>query len=126
MDIGTAKPSPEERLQVPHHLIDIADPDQILSLSDFQTRRAGIIEDLHAPAKLPLLVGGTGQYMRAVTEGWMPPEVKADPRMRDELERLKAEKGGAWLHQELATMDPESAAVTSTRATCGERSGRWK
>jgi tRNA dimethylallyltransferase len=109
MNIGTAKPSLQERQRVPHHMIDIADPDHTLSLSDFQEKARGIIENLHRGGKLPLLVGGTGQYMRAVTEGWVPPEVKADPRMRDELERLKAEKGGAWLHQELAIMDPDSA-----------------
>ena len=79
MDIGTAKPSLQERQQVPHHLIDIADPDHILSLSDFQEKARGVIEELHRAGKLPLLVGGTGQYMRAVTEGWVPPEVKADP-----------------------------------------------
>ena len=115
MDIGTAKPSLQERQQVPHHLIDIADPDHILSLSDFQEKARGVIEELHRAGKLPLLVGGTGQYMRAVTEGWVPPEVKADPRMRDELERLKAEKGGPWLHHELATMDPDSARSIDAR-----------
>ena len=109
MDIGTAKPTAEERQQVAHHLIDIADPDHILSLSDFQEKAHAVIVDLHRRGKLPLLVGGTGQYMRAVTEGWSPPEVKADLRMRNELERMKDERGGTWLHQKLGTLDPESA-----------------
>ncbi len=82
MDIGTAKPSLEERARVPHHLIDVADPDEVWSLAVFQQKATEIIADIHARGKLPFLVGGTGQYVRAVTEGWMPPEVKSDPRLR--------------------------------------------
>ncbi len=115
MDIGTAKPAPEERRQIPHHLIDIADPDQILSLSDFQEKAREVIEDVHRRGKLPLLVGGTGQYMRAVTEGWTPPPVTADQRLRAELERLKDERGGAWLHRKLHALDAESAQSIDAR-----------
>jgi tRNA dimethylallyltransferase len=115
MDIGTAKPAPKELQQVPHHLIDIADPDHILSLSDFQEKAREVIADMHRRGKLPLLVGGTGQYMRAVTEGWTPPSVTADHRLRAELERLKDQRGGAWLHQKLRTLDPESAQSIDAR-----------
>ena len=93
MDIGTAKPTREEQARVPHHLIDIADPDEILSLAVFQQKAREAISDIHTRNKIPFLVGGTGQYIRAVTEGWRPPEVKPDERMRSELERMKEERG---------------------------------
>src|SRR5512147_2252451 len=101
MDIGTAKPTPEEMSRVPHHLIDIADPDEILSLAVFQQKAADIIADIHARDKLPFLVGGTGQYVRAVTQGWSPPEVEPDEKLRRELERMKEKKGTYWLHDKL-------------------------
>ena len=93
MDIGTAKPSREELARVPHHLIDIVNPDETLSLAVFQQKAKDIIADIHTRGKLPFLVGGTGQYIRAVTEGWTPPEVTPNERMRDELEKMKEEKG---------------------------------
>ena len=102
MDIGTAKPSREELARVPHYLIDIVNPDETLSLAVFQQKAKDIIADIHARGKLPFLVGGTGQYVRAVTQGWTPPEVTADERLRDELERMKEEKGAEWLHARLA------------------------
>ncbi len=77
MDIGTAKPTREEQARVPHHLIDIANPDEILSLAMFQQEAHETIADLHARGKLPFLVGGTGQYVRAVTEGWSSTGSKA-------------------------------------------------
>ena len=93
MDIGTAKPSHAEQAHVPHHLIDIVNPDEILSLAVFQQRAHEIIADIHTRNKLPLLVGGTGQYVRAVTEGWTPPEVIPNERLRDELGKMKEERG---------------------------------
>ncbi len=92
MDIGTAKPTREEQARVPHHLIDIANPDEILSLAVFQQKAREVIADIHTRNKLPFLVGGTGQYVRAVTEGWTPPEVEPDERLRDELEKNKRGK----------------------------------
>ena len=106
MDIGTAKPTLEERARVAHHLIDKANPDEIWSLAIFQQRATETIADIHARRKLPFLVGGTGQYARAVTEGWSPPEVKPDERLREELEKMKEERGGAWLHAKLRQLDP--------------------
>ncbi|MDQ2691567.1 MAG: tRNA (adenosine(37)-N6)-dimethylallyltransferase MiaA, partial [Chloroflexota bacterium] len=85
MDIGTAKPTRAERSRVPHHLIDIAAPDEILSLTVFQQKAHEAIADIHTRNKIPFLVGGTGQYIRAVTEGWSPPEVEPDERLRGEL-----------------------------------------
>jgi tRNA dimethylallyltransferase len=115
MDIGTAKPSPAELARVPHHLIDIVNPDETLSLAVFQQKAQAIITDIHARGKLPFLVGGTGQYIRAVTEGWTPPEVVPDARMRDELGRMKEERGAFWLHEKLGTLDPEAAAKIDAR-----------
>jgi tRNA dimethylallyltransferase len=115
MDIGTAKPTPEEQARVPHHLIDIADPDEILSLAVFQQRATAIIADIHTRKKLPFLVGGTGQYIRAVSQGWTPPEVEPDERLRGELEKMKEEKGIYWLHDKLKNLDSVAAANIDAR-----------
>jgi tRNA dimethylallyltransferase len=115
MDIGTAKPSPTEMARVPHHLIDIVNPDETLSLAVFQQKAADIIADIHIRGHLPFLVGGTGQYIRAVTEGWTPPEVTPDEKMRDVLEKMKEERGLEWLHDKLRTLDPESAEKIDAR-----------
>jgi tRNA dimethylallyltransferase len=115
MDIGTAKPSLEERARVPHYLIDIVDPDETLSLAVFQEKAKNIIADIHSRGKLPFLVGGTGQYVRAVTQGWTPPEVTADERLRGELEKLNEARGANWLHDRLARLDPESAGKIDAR-----------
>ena len=109
MDIGTAKPTHEEQARVPHHLIDVANPDETWSLAQFQQAATKVIADIHARGKLPFLVGGTGQYVRAVTEGWSPPEVKADPRMRDELGRMNEEHGKEWLYEKLKMLDSDAA-----------------
>jgi tRNA dimethylallyltransferase len=115
MDIGTAKPSSEEQRRVPHHLIDIADPDQILSLAVFQQRAREAIADIHTRNKLPFLVGGTGQYIRAVTQGWNPPAVVPDERLRKELEQQKEENGSYWLYEKLKNLDPEAAEKIDPR-----------
>ena len=115
MDIGTAKPTPVELARVAHHLIDIAEPDEILSLAVFQQKARDVITDIHTRNKIPFLVGGTGQYIRAVTEGWTPPEVKPDEKLRDELGRLKDEKGIVWLHDKLYSLDPVAAEKIDAR-----------
>ncbi|MBN8580567.1 MAG: tRNA (adenosine(37)-N6)-dimethylallyltransferase MiaA [Anaerolineae bacterium] len=115
MDIGTAKPSKEELAHVPHHLIDIVNPDETLSLAVFQQMAQDIIAGIHTRGRLPFLVGGTGQYIRAVTQGWSPPGVTPNERMRDELERLNQEKGKEWLHDKLKILDPEAAQAIDLR-----------
>jgi tRNA dimethylallyltransferase len=115
MDIGTAKPTQEEQRRVPHHLIDIVDPDEILSLAVFQQKAREAIADIHTRKEIPFLVGGTGQYIRAVTEGWTPPEVRPDEKLRDELARLKDEKGIFWLHDKLHSLDPQAAEKIDAR-----------
>ncbi|MGB8981373.1 MAG: tRNA (adenosine(37)-N6)-dimethylallyltransferase MiaA [Anaerolineales bacterium] len=109
MDIGTAKPTRAEQAQVPHHLIDIANPDEILSLAVFQQKAREAIEGIYTRNKIPFLVGGTGQYIRAVTEGWNPPEVRPNEALRIELERMKEEKDIHWLHEKLKALDPAAA-----------------
>ncbi|MDL1912122.1 tRNA (adenosine(37)-N6)-dimethylallyltransferase MiaA [Chloroflexi bacterium CFX6] len=109
MDIGTAKPTREERARAPHHLIDIADPDETLSLAVFQQKAREAIADIRTRNKLPFLVGGTGQYVRAVTEGWSPPEVPPNEELRGELEKWKVERGINWLYEKLKSLDPEAA-----------------
>ena len=115
MDIGTAKPTREEQARVPHHLIDTADPDEILSLAVFQQKAREVITDIHTRNRIPFLVGGTGQYIRAVTEGWTPPEVEPDERLREELEKMKEERGLYWLHDKLRGLDPDAAQKIDPR-----------
>ena len=115
MDIGTAKPTAEEQRRVPHHLIDIADPDDILSLAIFQQKARDAITSIHTRNKIPFLVGGTGQYIRAVTEGWTPPEVEPDERLRGELERIKQDRGVYWLYENLRKLDPAAAEKIDAR-----------
>src|ERR1051325_6097323 len=115
MDIGTAKPSREEQARVPHHLIDIAKPDEILSLAVFQQKAREAIADIYTQKKLPLLVGGTGQYIRAVTEGWTPPEVEPDEHLREELTKQKEEHDIYWLHDKLKVLDEEAASKIDPR-----------
>jgi len=115
MDIGTAKPTRQEQNRVPHHLIDIADPDEILSLAVFQQKAREAIADIHTRNKIPFLVGGTGQYIRAVTEGWTPPEVTPDERLRGELEKMKDKSGVYWLYEKLKELDPGAAEKIDPR-----------
>src|SRR5688500_14379685 len=115
MDIGTAKPTREEQARVPHHLIDIVNPDEILSLAVFQQKAREAIIDIHTRNKLPILVGGTGQYVRAVTAGWSPAEVQPDEKLRGELERMKDERGMYWLHEKLNYLDPVTAQKIDPR-----------
>jgi tRNA dimethylallyltransferase len=110
MDIGTAKPSKEERGLVPHHLIDIINPNESFSLAEYQQQCKSIIEDICNRNKLPLLVGGSGQYTWAVLEGWGIPEVAPDMKYRNMLENKAAEMGKEELYHELLLTDPEAAA----------------
>jgi tRNA dimethylallyltransferase len=86
MDIGTAKPTLLERQFVTHHLIDVAEPDEVWSLARFQEAAYKTIDDIHRRGKLPYLVGGTGQYIRSITGGWVIPKQELDPRLRNALE----------------------------------------
>jgi tRNA dimethylallyltransferase len=109
MDIGTAKPTPDQQQQVPHHLLDVVDPDERLTVAQYQKMVYQIINNLHQRGSLPLLVGGTGQYVSAVVEGWSIPEVPPNAKLRAELEAFAVRHGSAALHQRLAQVDPVAA-----------------
>jgi tRNA dimethylallyltransferase len=115
MDVGTAKPSPELRRRVAHHLIDVADPEQVWSLADYRRAALQVIQEVHGRRKLPVLVGGTGQYITAILEGWTPPVGAADPVLRRELEAYAVEHGPAGLHRRLQQVDPARAAALDPR-----------
>ena len=115
MDIGTAKPSKDEMSRVPHHLIDIVNPDETLSLAVFQQMAQEIIAGVHERGRLPFLVGGTGQYIRAVTQGWSPPEVTPNDRLREIWEGMQEERGKEWLHAKLNVLDPDAAQAIDLR-----------
>ena len=115
MDIGTAKPSPAEQARIPHHLIDVAEPDQIWSITVFQQAAKDAIAQIHSRGKLPFLVGGSGQYVHAVTQGWTPPRIKPNPELRKELEKLAGVNGHIWLHDRLKAVDPSAAKKIDSR-----------
>jgi len=109
MDIGTAKPTAEERALVPHYLIDVADPDQNFSLALYQSKALETIDDIQRRGKLAFLVGGSGLYVWALLEGWRIPEVPPDPTLRKQLEARAKVEGGEKLYKELKETDPAAA-----------------
>ncbi len=111
MDIGTAKPTRDQQAQAPHHLIDLLEPDQSFGLAEYQALAYATIDAIHACARLPILVGGTGQYITAVIEGWSIPEVPPNPDLRAELEAFAHEHGAPALHARLHAVDPAGAAL---------------
>ncbi|UCC59635.1 MAG: tRNA (adenosine(37)-N6)-dimethylallyltransferase MiaA [Dehalococcoidia bacterium] len=109
MDIGTAKPTREEREQVPHHLLDVVFPDQQFNLALYQKKALKAIKEMKRRWKPPFLVGGSGLYVWALLEGWNIPPVPPDPIKRRELEE-RAQVEGAWaLYEELKQLNPVAA-----------------
>jgi tRNA dimethylallyltransferase len=115
MDIGTAKPTSIERARVPHHLIDVTDPDQVWSLAIFQTAARQVISEVHKRGHLPLMVGGTGQYIHAVIDSWDIPAVKPNPQLRKVLEDWAREIGPDGLYTRLVSLDPNAAMKIDPR-----------
>ncbi|MBP8252416.1 MAG: tRNA (adenosine(37)-N6)-dimethylallyltransferase MiaA, partial [Herpetosiphon sp.] len=109
MNIGTAKPTAAEQARAPHHLIDIINPDDDYSLAMYQAAAYTAINEIHARGKIPLLVGGTGQYVAAVLEGWSIPHVAPNQALRAELQTHADQHGASVLHEQLAAVDPEAA-----------------
>lgn len=105
MDIGTAKASAEEQAQVPHHLIDVIDPDQEFSVSGFVDQANLLIKQIYAAGKLPCVVGGTGLYIRALLGG-LAPLPPADEALRQRLHQLEVARGAGTLHRQLQQCDP--------------------
>ena len=109
MDIGTAKPSADELALAPHRLIDIRDPAQAYSAADFRADALREMAEITAAGKIPLLVGGTMLYFKALLEG-LSPLPSADPVVRAEIEQAAATRGWTALHEDLQRIDPVSAA----------------
>ena len=116
LDIGADKVSSADRAAVPHHLLDIVTPDQVLTLAEFQRAAYAAIDAIHRRGRLPLLVGGTGLYVRAVLDGLGIPEVPPNEALRAELEAFAAEHGVESLHARLAAIDPIAAQRIDARS----------
>lgn len=110
MDIGTAKPSREEQEAIPHHLIDLVEPDQDFSVADYQKSFEQTVATIYAKGKLPLLTGGTGLYIRACIQGYNLEPGEPLPDLRMELKEQAKQYGSNYIHQRLAKVDPVAAA----------------
>lgn len=106
MDIGTAKPTGDEQRQVVHHLIDIAEPEEVWSLGRYKRAATAAIITVHEKGKVPFLVGGTGQYIRAISDGWVIPKLPPDTRLRDALNSWAEVIGAEGLYERLKVVDP--------------------
>ncbi|TET61259.1 tRNA (adenosine(37)-N6)-dimethylallyltransferase MiaA [Candidatus Aerophobetes bacterium] len=109
MNIGTAKPSLEVRRKIPYHLIDVASPDEVFSAAEFKKRASSVIKRIQEENKLPLLVGGSGLYIRAVVDGIFSGPGR-DQNLRARLREREKDKGEGALYQELKRLDPASAS----------------
>jgi tRNA dimethylallyltransferase len=117
MDIGTAKPTPSERAAAPHHLLDIVDPDEPFSLAVYSELAAETIAAITARGNVALLVGGTGQYVAAVIEGWQIPRVPPQPELRARLQQEAEEQGVGALYTRLQKHDPHAAVTIEPNNT---------
>ena len=109
LDVGSAKATPEERRAVPHHLLDVVDPDQDFSAADYARLARAAIDAVAGRGRLPIVAGGTGLYLRALRRGLFAGPSR-DPDLRQRLERVAERRGAARLHRMLARVDPEAAA----------------
>lgn len=115
LQIGTAKPTPAELAQARHHLIDITTLSAPWSLGEYKTEAEKLILEINSRGKLPILVGGSGQYIRAITENWTIPAQEPDHRLRDTLEKWGRAVGFDRLHTQLSWLDPEAASGIDSR-----------
>jgi tRNA dimethylallyltransferase len=109
MDLGTAKPTKDERARLPHHLIDVADPDQPFTAGEYSRRARGVLREIADRGRLPIVTGGTGLYLRALTDGLFAGPARQE-ELRVRLKRSQERHGEGWLHRLLMRLDPESAA----------------
>ncbi len=109
MDIGTAKPTEDELSCVRHHLINVAKPHETWALPQILEKTLELINEIHARNKIPIITGGTGQYIRALTEGWRVPELVPDLELRSALAEWGGHIGARELHHKLAIIDPAAA-----------------
>ncbi len=110
MDVGTAKPTPEEQRRARFYLIDAADPDEVFNASRFNELASRALEEIRSRGKRPILAGGTGLYVRAFLEGYGLTETPADPVIREQLNREAEERGTAPLYERLQELDPAAAS----------------
>lgn len=110
MEIGTAKPGPEERARVPFHLLDLVTPDQPFTVADWKERAEDAIAEIVGRGRWPIVCGGTGLYVRALLDDWTLAETPADPSLRETLRAELAHSGSEALHAHLAALDPTTAA----------------
>ncbi|HIU08679.1 MAG TPA: tRNA (adenosine(37)-N6)-dimethylallyltransferase MiaA [Candidatus Limiplasma pullistercoris] len=111
MDIGTAKPTAQERALLPHHMLDVADPTEAYAVADYAVAAEQVIAQILSRGRVPILVGGTGLYLKALMDGLSLGGAGGDERLRAELNALADEPGGKErLHARLAAVDPETAA----------------
>jgi len=114
LDIGTAKPTAEDRQRVPHHMIDIREPQEVFTAGDYQREARKVLEEIASRGKLPILVGGTGLYLRALTDGLFDGPARS-MYWRNRLEVLAERKGRVYLHRLLSKLDPGAAARIAER-----------
>ncbi len=115
MDIGTAKPNAGALARVPHHLIDIAKPDEVVNLALYRQKVKQLVDEIYARGNKPILVGGTGQYIRSITEGWDIPKQEPDDSLREVLQKWSEKIGVYELHKKLSLLDPEAAGRIDPR-----------
>jgi tRNA dimethylallyltransferase len=114
LDIGSAKPSPAERQRIPHHMIDIRDPADLFTAGDYQREARDVLEDIRRRRRVPVLVGGTGLYLRALTEGLFQGPTRST-HLRERLEAIAEAGGREYLHRLLQRLDPDAAQRIATR-----------
>jgi tRNA dimethylallyltransferase len=115
MDIGTAKPSEAERRAIPHYLIDIKDPGEDYSVADYKSDAIAAINDILERRKLPIIVGGTGLYVKAALENLDIPKTQAHPELRAEIEKNIARDGLDAVFRKLVALDPEAAYIVDPK-----------
>jgi tRNA dimethylallyltransferase len=115
MNIGTAKPDENEMGNIKHHMINIADPDETISVAVFKEQVTEIIAKMHQESKIPIVVGGTGQYIHAILHNWEMPELESDHELRELLENYAERFGKLKLYEFLQKVDPEAAKIIDFR-----------
>lgn len=111
MEIGTARPTDQELNSVPHHLVGFLSPSTSYNIAEFLNDATRCIDEIHGRSALPVIAGGTGQYVWGLLEGWKVPQVPPNPELREQLEQELAEHGVDALFLRLQTLDPETAAT---------------
>jgi tRNA dimethylallyltransferase len=108
-NIGSAKPTAEERSRAPHHLLDVVDPNHYMTAGEYARRTRPVLDDIQRRGRTPIVVGGTGLYLRALLEGLFPGPERSE-ELRERLRARQQQRGAEWLHRILQRLDPQTAA----------------